>query len=214
MNSDGVTSYPTTPLRHSTARPGDEIAPTRYRKKPVEIEAIRWSGTNLKEVIDFTGLHPSADKWTWEEYTAVVRKRGLKIFSLEGSNFIVTNGDYIIKGVKGEFYACKPDIFWLTYQRADASMPASETNTGTGQDSGELPAEPLPGATSRSTPSGESPASSITDKNGTPRTDAVEDEQVNADECLETDPGFWAMRDHARQLERELAVANTGGTRK
>ena len=110
----------------STARPGDEIAPTRYRKKPVEIEAIRWSGTNLKEVIDFTGLHQSADKWTWEEYRAVVAEKGLKIFSLEGSNFIVTNGDYIIKGVKGEFYACKPDIFWMTYQRSDT--PASETH--------------------------------------------------------------------------------------
>jgi len=110
--------------RISRARPGDEILPSRYRKKPVEIDAIRWSGTNLKEVIDFTGLHESADKWTWEEYEAVVREKGLKIFSLEGSNFIVTNGDYIIKGVKGEFYACKPDIFWMTYVRADT--PHSE----------------------------------------------------------------------------------------
>lgn len=120
--------------RVSRARPGDEILPTRWRKKPVEIEAIRWSGTNLKEVIDFTGLHPSADQWTWEEYEAVVREKGLKIFSLEGSKFIVTLGDYIIKGVKGEFYACKPDIFMLTYQRADSapsetaatSLPSAE----------------------------------------------------------------------------------------
>ena len=90
----------------------------RFRKKPVVIEAIRWSGTNLFEVIEFTGLHPSADKWTWEEYEAVVAEKGLKIFSLEGSNFIVTKGDFIIRGVKGEFYACKPDIFWRTYERA------------------------------------------------------------------------------------------------
>lgn len=105
--------------RQSHAMPGDEILPSSYRKKPVVIQAIRWSGTNLKEVIDFTGLNESADKWTWEEYEDVVRTKGLKIFSLEGSNFIVTKGDYIIKGVKGEFYACKPDIFWLTYDRAD-----------------------------------------------------------------------------------------------
>jgi hypothetical protein len=100
------------------SEPGDEIAPIKYRKKPVVIDAIRWTGDNLREVIDFTGLHPSADKWTWEEYEAVVREKGLKIFSLEGSKYIVTNGDYVIKGVKGEFYARKPDIFWMTYERA------------------------------------------------------------------------------------------------
>jgi hypothetical protein len=108
----------TPPRRADAPLPGDEIAPTRYRKLPVEIEAIRWSGRNLRQVIDFTGLHESADKWTWDEYEEVVRTKGLKIFSLEGSNFIVTAGDYIIKGVKGEFYACKPDIFWRTYERA------------------------------------------------------------------------------------------------
>lgn len=64
------------------SQPGDEIAPSRYRKKPVVIEAILWCGTNLKEVIDFTGLHPSANKWTWEEYEAVVKKDGFKIVSL------------------------------------------------------------------------------------------------------------------------------------
>lgn len=104
--------------RYSTAQPGDEIAPSRYRKLPVEIEAIRWCGTNLREVIDFTGLHPSANKWTWEEYCAVVAKDGFKIFTLEGAH-MVTVGDYVIRGVAGEFYACKPDIFWKTYQRAD-----------------------------------------------------------------------------------------------
>ena len=99
------------------SQPGDEIAPSKYRKKPVVIEAIRWRGTNLKEVIDFTGLHPSANKWTWEEYEAVVAKDGFKIFTLEGAHH-VTVGDYVIRGVKGEFYACKPDIFWMTYERA------------------------------------------------------------------------------------------------
>ncbi len=106
------------------SKPGDEIAPTSYRKKPVVIQAIRWSGTNLKEVIDFTGLHPSADKWTWAEYEEVVRTQGFKLFSLEGPH-IVSVGDYVIRGVKGEFYACKPDIFWMTYERADAIAPSS-----------------------------------------------------------------------------------------
>ena len=102
--------------KHSTARPGDEICPSSYRKKPVIIQAIRWCGTNLKEVIDFTGLHPSANKWTWEEYRAVVERDGFKIFTLEGAH-MVTVGDYVIRGVAGEFYACKPDIFWMTYER-------------------------------------------------------------------------------------------------
>ena len=99
------------------AKPGDQILPIKFRKKPVVIEAMRWSGSNLSEIIDFTGLHPSANKWTWEEYEAVVQKDGLKIFTLEGSH-LASVGDWIIKGVKGEFYPCKPDIFLATYEIA------------------------------------------------------------------------------------------------
>jgi hypothetical protein len=69
-------------------------------------------------VIDFTGLHSSANKWTWEEYAEVVRKDGLKIFTMEGQ-LMATIGDWIIKGVKGEFYPCKPDIFAATYEPAE-----------------------------------------------------------------------------------------------
>ena len=86
----------------------------QYRKKPVVIEAIEWTGKNLKEVIAFTGLHPSM-KLTWDEYEKLVDAHGLKIFTLEGTHF-ATIGDYIIKGIKGEFYPCKPDIFMATYE--------------------------------------------------------------------------------------------------
>ena len=58
----------------------------KFRKKPVEIEAIQWNGENLKEVIDFAGRHPSAEKWTWEEYENVVKSEGLKIFTLDALN--------------------------------------------------------------------------------------------------------------------------------
>ncbi len=88
----------------------------KFRKKPVVINAIEWTGENLKEIIDFTGLHESAKKWTWEEYEAVVKEKGLKIFTLEGTH-MATIGDMIIKGVHGEFYPCKPDIFAKTYDR-------------------------------------------------------------------------------------------------
>ena len=86
----------------------------RVRKKPVEVEAIQWDGNNLKEIIDFTGLHESAKKWTWEEYEEVVKNEGLKIFTLEGTH-MATIGDMIIKGIHGEFYPCKLDIFKETY---------------------------------------------------------------------------------------------------
>jgi hypothetical protein len=89
----------------------------RCRKKPVVIEAVQWTGGNLREVIDFVGLHPSAQKWTWEEYEQVVQSEGLKIFTLEGS-MMATIGDFIIKGVQGEPYPCKPDIFAKTYEAA------------------------------------------------------------------------------------------------
>ena len=90
----------------------------KFRKKPVEIEAVQWTGENLREVIDFTGLHPSANKWTWGEYELVVRQSGLKIFTLEGA-MKADHGDWIIKGVKGEFYPCKPDIFEQTYDKVE-----------------------------------------------------------------------------------------------
>ena len=90
----------------------------KYRKKPVIVEAIQWTGDNLREVIDFTGLHPSARKWTWEEFEEVVKKKGLKIFTLEGAKK-ASVGDYIIKGVEGECYPCKPSIFEKTYELAE-----------------------------------------------------------------------------------------------
>lgn len=92
----------------------------QYRKRPVVIEAVEWTGNNLREVIDFIGLHPSAIKWTWSEYEEVVRKDGLKIFTLEGTH-MATIGDFIIKGVHGEAYPCKPDIFALTYEEVSGA---------------------------------------------------------------------------------------------
>lgn len=90
----------------------------QYRKKPVVIEAIQYTGDNLKEVISFTGKHPKFDKWfkSFEEYELFVKndRSVFKIFTLEGT-MEASVGDYIIRGVKGEFYPCKPDIFHATY---------------------------------------------------------------------------------------------------
>ena len=70
----------------------------KYRKKPVVIEATQWFKM---------GDHP--DVW---EYSA----RGYGVIDTLEGNMIVSPGDYIITGVKGEKYPCKPDIFELTYE--------------------------------------------------------------------------------------------------
>lgn len=78
----------------------------KYRKKPVEIEAVLWSGFNYEEVCEL------GDK--------KVQRSGnnLLIYTLEGT-MIASLGDYIIKGVSGELYPCKPDIFKLTYEKVE-----------------------------------------------------------------------------------------------
>jgi len=90
----------------------------KFRKKPVVVEAVQWTGDNLTEVIKFTGRHPSAAHWTEEELEATVKAKGLKIFTLEGPLY-ASVGDWIIKGVKGECYPCKLDIFKATYEKVE-----------------------------------------------------------------------------------------------
>lgn len=90
----------------------------KYIKKPVAIEAVEWKGDNLLEVIRFTGQHASAMGMRWGDYEDLVKDKGLKIFTLEG-NMNADIGDMIIKGIKGEHYPCKPDIFQATYYTAE-----------------------------------------------------------------------------------------------
>ena len=87
----------------------------KYRKKPVEIEAIKWNGLNLNEVEEFAGksLIYNINDAAWRVGEAPVMV-DMKIKTLEG-NMNVSIGDYIIKGIQGEFYPCKPDIFEQTY---------------------------------------------------------------------------------------------------
>ena len=88
----------------------DKTKAQRFTKKPVTIEAIQWTGKNLREVITFIDSHPD----TWEAYADLVARDGLKIYTLEGE-MLANVGDWIIRGVKGEYYPCKPDIFEATY---------------------------------------------------------------------------------------------------
>jgi hypothetical protein len=86
-----------------------------YRKKPVVIEAIRWSGkaSDFISVMQFM-----KNQTTALDSCAVDRLHPLRIMTLEGE-MLASPGDYIIKGVQGEFYPCKPDIFATTYELAD-----------------------------------------------------------------------------------------------
>ena len=81
-------------------------------KKPVEIEFIIFDGSseNLVELSKWTENSVDYISASYEDRTAP----RLKIPTLEGDHFADV-GDYIIKGIKGEFYPCKPDIFKLTY---------------------------------------------------------------------------------------------------
>lgn len=92
----------------------------KYRKKPVVIEAIQWNGVNLEEVTRFVGnsLNYRICDTAWEVGKGVPHVF-MEISTLEG-NMQVTKGDYIIKGVNGEFYPCKPDIFEKTYELEEA----------------------------------------------------------------------------------------------
>ena len=94
----------------------------KYRKKPVIIDAIQWNGDNLSEVICFTdgsiGNNRQIQKTSWKEYRELVKNEGFKVYTLEGI-MNVNIGDFVIRGVKGELYPCKPDIFELTYELID-----------------------------------------------------------------------------------------------
>jgi len=86
----------------------------KYRKKPVIIDAIKWDGTitgmdNIKSV--FAEIHDAIVSCNRETGTMF----HWHIRTLEGKH-IVSKGDFIIKGVNGEFYTCKPDIFEKTYE--------------------------------------------------------------------------------------------------
>ena len=90
----------------------DKTEAQRFTKKPVTIEAIQWTGKNLRDVITFTDGLPAG--MAWEAYADLVARDGLKIYTLEGK-MLANVGDWIIRGVKGEYYPCKPDIFEATY---------------------------------------------------------------------------------------------------
>jgi hypothetical protein len=74
----------------------------KYRKKPVVIEAIQWNRMNYGEIREFTNNTVTYYEW-FQHNESGINKNMLTIPTLEG-NMTATDGDFIIKGVNGEFY--------------------------------------------------------------------------------------------------------------
>lgn len=118
--------------------------PTKYRKRPVVIEAMRypyrypacddearyavnraahavydWVEQNTLGSFDVTGVIDRGERWPASGVSIDPRDGRMVIATLEGGHW-VDPGDYVIRGVAGEFYPCKPDIFAATYDVAPA----------------------------------------------------------------------------------------------
>src|SRR6185312_633893 len=93
----------------------------KFRKKPVVIDAVQWLGreSDLETVMPFFGDFsklPNPHGMVNPGVGHIPAAGQLDIPTLEGM-ITASPGDWIIKGVKGEFYPCKPDIFEATYER-------------------------------------------------------------------------------------------------
>jgi len=85
-----------------------------YRKKPVAIRTIQWTGDNLEECKAFLGddfLHYTQER-------RIDGEAWITIKTLEGQH-VASKGDFLIEGVHGEHYPCKPDIFEKTYEEVE-----------------------------------------------------------------------------------------------
>ena len=102
----------------------------KFRKKPVVIEAIQLTWSNWNKICDFVPK-PWFDRGVYLDNEGQVLpegktsdKMGLLINTLESNlitgSLLATEGDWIIQGVKGEFYPCKPDIFVATYDKVES----------------------------------------------------------------------------------------------
>lgn len=93
----------------------------KFRKKPVVIEARQLTPETAEEIGAWCNASKCVDEsydsylWGWK---LPIEQRHLSIRTLEGDH-IASMGDWIIQGVKGEFYPCKPDIFEMTYEVAE-----------------------------------------------------------------------------------------------
>ena len=94
----------------------------KYRKKPVVVEAVQLTWANWNAICAFVpkpwfqgGCYVKSDDVPSDSFTLDARL-GLRLKTLESQEFLAVEDDWIIKGVEGEFYSCKSDIFDATYE--------------------------------------------------------------------------------------------------
>ena len=85
----------------------------KFRKKPVKIEAVQWLNGQISETPEWIGK--SLRKNMGEEGAMMRIGNEVRITTLEGE-MTASDGDWLIQGVSGEIYPCKPDIFTKTYE--------------------------------------------------------------------------------------------------
>lgn len=96
----------------------------KFRKKPVVIDAVYWDETTKTRLaLEAMGMVSSGHDGHLARPNECTN---LRIHTLEGS-MRADHGDYIIRGVKGEFYPCKPDIFVMTYEPVPLVAPKEPT---------------------------------------------------------------------------------------
>jgi hypothetical protein len=85
----------------------DEV--NSYKKKPVSVKAIKWTGNNFETIKQFAG-----ENVFLEDGELIIKT--LEDGITNKAKHIASVGDFVIQGIKGEFYFCKPDIFEQTYE--------------------------------------------------------------------------------------------------
>lgn len=88
----------------------------KFRKKPVVIEAVQWTGSNPDELLGFMLARASLRRSNYKTEAGGIMVGGCLIIETLEGEMRADPLDWIIKGVKGEFYPCKPDIFEATYE--------------------------------------------------------------------------------------------------
>lgn len=103
----------------------------KYRKKPVVIEAVQLRWDTWNEMCDFADVGRLEDGKP-EGVLYDENKIGLNIPTLEGV-MMASENDYVIRGIQGELYPCKPDIFEATYDKVVESKPRCQIHQWDGE---------------------------------------------------------------------------------
>lgn len=91
---------------------------TRWRKKPIEVEAVQWTGENIDAMFEFAGCDKFDLLDEQQRRDCDDPEATAAVFDILHSTWVlVLDGQWIIKGIRGEFYPCADDVFRETYEQ-------------------------------------------------------------------------------------------------